>query len=593
MNASASGIRNGTTWHDSYTDLQDALNDARTQGGCPCEIWIAGGTYKPDRGSGDRAASFELADDTTVYGGFAGSETDPSQRDCVSHETILNGDLNGDDDWDLLPTSSCCSTHHEPGCDNNECVAAVASYWSRCQTAIWSITCVGLSESLCCDLCRPTRCDNSYHVLSVPASATVAIDGLTVVNGEAHGPDVTVNQGAGLYAPDADSNVTIRECVFEHNMAAGFDAIYAYVAGSEITNTLITENGNAHRTGPSGPDASAGPVAFLGGTSGTIQSTFFVRNGGGGLRTGTNGLIDGCVFEGNHGYYSLQFYPDSSPLVTDCVFRDNDQTTVETGIYAPTFVNCRFLGNWNSGRGATLAGSGFITLENCSFDGNRAAARKCPDELGSPGAIESGGTVVIRNSTFTNNVGHTATAVLANTTIENSIFYGNIGDVGLGAGIAMISPGVPDISYSIIQGQTEQYPGIGNLDVDPMFVDPLGPDGVAGTEDDDLRLSPDSPAINAGDPNFTPAPEGETDLDGHPRILCGQVDIGAYEFGIGDYDCNQSVNAADFANWETCVSGPLPDGRGSDSPCTAFDFDADGDVDLKDFYGFQQVFVTP
>ncbi|MBI1827424.1 MAG: hypothetical protein HYR83_13675, partial [Planctomycetes bacterium] len=102
-----------------------------------------------------------------------------------------------------------------------------------------------------------------------------------------------------------------------------------------------------------------------------------------------------------------------------------------------------------------------------------------------------------------------------------------------------------------------------------------------------------SPCINAGDPKFTPT-FGETDLDGHPRILCGRTDIGAYEFGIGDFDCNQSVNIADFANWATCASGPLPDGRISEMPnCAAFDFDVDGDVDLKDFSGLQQVFVAP
>ena len=42
------------------------------------------------------------------------------------------------------------------------------------------------------------------------------------------------------------------------------------------------------------------------------------------------------------------------------------------------------------------------------------------------------------------------------------------------------------------------------------------------------RLSLRSPAINAGDPNFTPA-DGETDLLGHPRLLGSRVDIGVIE----------------------------------------------------------------
>jgi len=58
---------------------------------------------------------------------------------------------------------------------------------------------------------------------------------------------------------------------------------------------------------------------------------------------------------------------------------------------------------------------------------------------------------------------------------------------------------------------------------------------------------------------------------------------------------------ADFANWSLCATAPGADASGFDGgqgppytpPCAAFDFDADGDVDLKDFYGLQRVFVTP
>jgi len=40
------------------------------------------------------------------------------------------------------------------------------------------------------------------------------------------------------------------------------------------------------------------------------------------------------------------------------------------------------------------------------------------------------------------------------------------------------------------------------------------------------------------------------------RLLLGTVDIGAYEFGLGDYDCDQTVNLTDFANWEACMTDP-------------------------------------
>jgi hypothetical protein len=43
--------------------------------------------------------------------------------------------------------------------------------------------------------------------------------------------------------------------------------------------------------------------------------------------------------------------------------------------------------------------------------------------------------------------------------------------------------------------------GIGNIEADPLFVDPVGLDGEPETSDDDYRLSPVSPAIDAGHPD--------------------------------------------------------------------------------------------
>ncbi len=61
-----------------------------------------------------------------------------------------------------------------------------------------------------------------------------------------------------------------------------------------------------------------------------------------------------------------------------------------------------------------------------------------------------------------------------------------------------------------------------------LFVDPYGADGILGTEDDDFRLLPGSPAIDSGR-NETEPPLPAMDLDGYPRILNDIVDLGAYE----------------------------------------------------------------
>ena len=65
--------------------------------------------------------------------------------------------------------------------------------------------------------------------------------------------------------------------------------------------------------------------------------------------------------------------------------------------------------------------------------------------------------------------------------------------------------------------------------------------------------------------------------------------MGPYEFGIGDYNCNQTVNLDDYAFFTQCLTGP---NAGPLEPgCEPFDFNADGAIDLRDAAGFQRAFM--
>ena len=107
---------------------------------------------------------------------------------------------------------------------------------------------------------------------------------------------------------------------------------------------------------------------------------------------------------------------------------------------------------------------------------------------------------------------------LAQATLVGCILWGNGDTTGsLESGqIANSAGGVLVVDYSCIEGLTSSF-GVGNIDQDPLFADATGFDNVAGTLDDDLRLCPSSPCIDAGS---NPAvPPDDDDLDGDGDLL--------------------------------------------------------------------------
>lgn len=248
--------------------------------------------------------------------------------------------------------------------------------------------------------------------------------------------------------------------------------------------------------------------------------------------------------------------------------------------------NCGFIGN-TADQGGGLChfpGSGNPTVANCVFVANTAAF--------TGGGIYDFASSRVINCTFAANTatdsGGGLYMVVPGVTVLNSIFWGDRPDEILNASEMASTVGFSDVQGGLPDGVVD---GGGNTNLVPSFVRPPTPgaDGVWGTVDDDfgdLRLRRGSPGINAGDPGFVAQP-AETDLGGHARMLCGRVDIGAYEFGIGDIDCNHTVNLMDFAAWDGCMTGPPP----SQTPnaCAAFDFLSDGGVDLLDFHRFQVI----
>ena len=97
VNVDATPGGDGMSWETAYINLFDALDEAAIDSLIE-QIWVAQGTYTPDRGQGNQNDSFFLVNDLDLYGGFDGTEDQLDDRDPLKNPTILSGDFNGDDE---------------------------------------------------------------------------------------------------------------------------------------------------------------------------------------------------------------------------------------------------------------------------------------------------------------------------------------------------------------------------------------------------------------------------------------------------------------------------------------------------------------
>jgi hypothetical protein len=164
VNASARVTKasDGSSWERAFRDLHDALAVAESGD----EIWIAKGTYTPDRGTGDRSMAFQLVSGVALYGGFGGWETNRAQADPEKNETILSGDLNGDDGpLDCALYSNCCVPHEGNHCDDKLCEELVHQTTHLCGDPVgglanWDWICAEIAKDACCHLGSWRSCEN-------------------------------------------------------------------------------------------------------------------------------------------------------------------------------------------------------------------------------------------------------------------------------------------------------------------------------------------------------------------------------------------------------------------------------------------------
>jgi hypothetical protein len=360
---------------------------------------------------------------------------------------------------------------------------------------------------------EPTRAENSVRVVTGSGTdRTVVLDGFTITAGS-KGMD------------NVFGNPTVANCTFSNNATSGMD--------NWRSSPILTN------------------CTFKGNSRSAID-----HSGGGSL------TLTGCLFSANSGVWGVGIHSRSSELtLRDCTFVGNVATSSGGVIHCLggnlALYNCEFRANvasaveaYSNGKflaedciftrnvgGAIRHSSGRMVVSNCVFAGNRDRAIDTHSRY-----------TTVRNCTFSgNSATHGGSALCGwhGPRVSNCIFWGN-------SSPAIDIPPIkvpfeePLISYCDVQGG---WPGEGNIDIDPCFVEP-GYWDVNGTPEDandDFWVDGDyhlpsqagrwdphsqswvqddltSPCIDAGDPNsplgIEPFPNG------------GRVNMGAY--GAGD-----------------------------------------------------------
>ena len=320
------------------------------------------------------------------------------------------------------------------------------------------------------------------------------------------------------------------------------------VLSGDIGTEGVASDNRYHVITASGTDSTAVLDGFTitGGNANFQHPDSSLSDGGGIYIINSNPTLRNLIISGNSAFLlgGGMYNSGSSPKLTNVTFSGNSAGGPGGGMFnsnsSPTLINVTFSGNSAVEGGGMNNWGSSPTLTNVLFSGNSAA--------GGGGMLNLDSSPTLTNVTFNGNSAEVVGGGMVNwdssPSVRNSILWNNQDSSGTGTITATISNDSSTITltHSLIQGSggsaswssdASFVDGGDNLDSDPLFVDADGADDLPGTDDDDLRLQPTSPAIDAGDNQYITIIT--TDLGGNPRISDGDgdgsanVDMGAYE----------------------------------------------------------------
>ena len=347
-----------------------------------------------------------------------------------------------------------------------------------------------------------------FRIFHVMPGHSVEINGLTIQGGH-----ITGDNGGGIL--NDNSTLTIAQCtVFGNTIVSASSANNSgggiYNSGTMTLNQIIVNNNNAVFGGQ--PSA----VSFGGGIS----------------NTGTMNIIAGTVYSNMGFYFAGGIYNTGMMTITGSTISNN-----QTGNPGHS-----------GGSGGGIVNYGTMTIQDSTISGNRAVGG---DFEGYGGGIY-GNNTTITNSTITGNSAVRGGGVGGGGNFAHTTFSNNSASLAGGTlyltsplelGNTILKAGASGVNIFNNGGSfithgynisSDDGSGFLNGPGDQINTDPLlGPLQDNGGPTFTHALLPGSPAIDAGDPNFTPPPYYDQRGPDFWRLRNGRIDSGSFEVQAG------------------------------------------------------------
>lgn len=372
--------------------------------------------------------------------------------------------------------------------------------------------------------------------------------------------------------------------------AGGLGNVVTFTGGEDATNTVLR-----------GFTVTGGTIGIHAhGSRSLIQRCRIIENTSSGIRE-SSGRIEDCTIMDNGGsglsncsaaVDRTLFQRNTGAGLADCNGQIRDSSIVGTingpGILRGSVSVVRCLITANSSEGI-FSSSG--SVDQSAIVGNLSH--------GFDGTQGNGS--LVRNSVISGNRGSgffRSSIAVFNSTVVGNRDYGFANHSGEVRHCILWGNGLGPLANST----TPVFSGTSN----PYFLRDGGWDNVNQEWlNGDYHLTPESPYIDAGDPNY-PSSSIATmdDIEGNPRVVGSRVDIGAYEFQAecsgADFDddgqadvCDRDVDGDGIGNFaDVCEFTPTGTPVGPDGRPLA-DLNLDCIVGLADYAVFQNSFEAP